>query len=174
MRMLCQNCQKRIANVHFTQIINNKKIDMYLCEKCASEKGQVGFISALAVPFNISSFLSGLMGGAGANAAQFAPHVPDNFVCDKCGMSFEEFQSTGKIGCGKCYEIYGERLKPILRRLHGGTEHVGKMPARVSKDIRISKEVNKLKEMLNKAIQDEEYEKAAEIRDRIKAMESGA
>jgi len=163
--MLCQNCQKRVANVHFTQIINNKKTEMYLCEQCADEKGHIGFIS----PVNISSFLSGLAGGS--EEPYLAP-VHREAACQKCGMSFDDFQRTGKLGCDNCYEVFGNRLKPILKRLHGNFEHSGKVPAAVSAALGASKEIEKLKEMLNKAIQNEEYEKAAEIRDRIKALEN--
>lgn len=163
--MLCQNCKKRIADVHFTQIINNKKIEMYLCEQCASEKGQVSF----TLPLNLNKFLSGFVG---ADAESYINTAPKAMVCKKCGMSFDEFQRTGKLGCGECYKTYGERLKSVLKRLHGNVEHSGKVPAKLSKSLSTSKEVERLKELLNKAVQCEEYEKAADIRDRIKAIES--
>lgn len=164
--MLCQNCQKRIANVHFTQIINNNKVEIYVCEQCARDKGQFSFVS----PLNISDFFSGIMGIDNTN--QYIPQVT-SVVCKKCGMSYEEFQKTGKMGCESCYEAFGERMKPLIKRLHGSSEHIGKLPGRVSKSIKVSKEIDKLKEQLNNAIKNEEYEKAAEIRDKIKSFEIG-
>lgn len=163
--MLCQHCQKKIANVHFTQIVNNQKVELYLCEQCAKEKGQANFGLAL----NINDFFSGLIGFS--NPAASLTAVPKEMQCEKCGMSFEEFRRTGKLGCSNCYTLFEDRLKPVLRRVHGNTEHNGKVPARLSKSIRVSREIGKLKELLNKAIQNEEYEKAADIRDRIKSLE---
>lgn len=164
--MLCQNCQKRAATVHFTQVINNNKVEMYLCEQCADQKGQLNFIS----PFGINNFFPVIM--------EYEPDTPlvqssvKQPVCSKCGMTYEEFQRVGKLGCSNCYELFGDKLKPLLRRLHGNIEHKGKIPGRVSKTIKMSKEIEKLKELLNKAVQGEEYEKAAEIRDKIKVLES--
>jgi len=98
--------------------------------------------------------------------------VQEGLVCQKCGMSYDEFQKVGKLGCSGCYETFGNRLKPILKRLHGSVEHSGKVPVKISKTLRTSKEIEELKGLLSKAVQNEEYEKAAEIRDRIKAIES--
>jgi protein arginine kinase activator len=163
--MLCQNCQKRIANVHFTQVINGERIELYLCEKCANEKSQ----SSFGAPLGINDFFSGLI-GFGA-PPQYVSAPPEQAVCKQCGMSYEDFLKTGKMGCGNCYEVFGERLQPIFRKLHGAQEHAGKMPQRQCKGISSSKELQKLKEMLNKAIQQEEYEKAAELRDKIRQLE---
>lgn len=163
---MCQHCQKRIANVHFTQIINNKKVEMYLCEQCANERGK--FASDIV---NINDFFSGLLGFG--NSAPYLTSVQQNTVCEKCGMSYEEFQKTGKLGCGNCYIKYGERIKPVLKRLHGSMKHNGKAPKRVSASIDLTKEIERLKELLDKAVKNEEYEKAAEIRDRIKSIEKG-
>jgi protein arginine kinase activator len=165
--MLCQHCQKRIANVHFTQIINNNKIEMYLCENCAREKGQMN----VGGPLSISDFLGGLIGVGHTNPFTQNPEA-DRSVCDKCGMTYEEFQRIGKFGCSNCYELFGDRIQPLLKRLHGNVEHNGKIPANVAKEISSSKEISSLKELLNKAIQNEEYEKAAEIRDKIKNIEA--
>lgn len=164
--MLCQNCQKRTANVHITQIINNKKIEKYLCEQCANEKSKFGF-----GPVNMNDFLSGFI--VAGNDDSRVDIEPRDASCEICGMSFEDFRKTGKMGCSSCYQSYGEKMKPILKRLNGNIEHTGKTPARISKVLEVSKEIERLKMMLGKAIQTEEYEKAAEIRDRIKEMEGG-
>lgn len=165
--MLCQNCQKRAANVHFTQIINNRKIEMYLCEHCAKEKGQLN----VGAPLSINDFLSGLI-GLEQTGSYLSDMQPKQVVCEKCGMSYDEFQRVGKLGCNNCYEVFHEKIKPLIKRLHGSIVHNGKIPASVSKDIKSSKEIEELKELLNKAIQNEEYEKAAEIRDKIKSIEA--
>jgi protein arginine kinase activator len=164
--MLCQNCQKRMANVHFTQVINNNKVEMHLCEQCAKEKGQFKFGPTV----NFNDFLTGFIGYDGYPS--YASPVLKPLVCDKCGLSFEEFQKIGKLGCSHCYETYKEKLGPLIKRIHGGLEHHGKVPAKVSIALKSSREAEDFKEQLNKAIENEEYEKAAEIRDRIKGLES--
>ena len=163
--MLCQNCQKRVATVHFTKIVNHNKVEMYLCDQCANEKGQFSFGS----PLNIADFFSGL---SGHNAdSLYAPAVVDDDICEKCGMSYKDFQKSGKMGCRECYNVHKEKLKPILKRLHGSVEHSGKVPERFSEEVKMSEEINRLKERLDRAVKTEEYEKAAELRDKIKALE---
>lgn len=197
--MLCENCHKRPANVHFTQVTNGKKTEMYLCDQCAREKGPSGM-----GPINISDFLSGFMnlGGGGPHAVK----EPAEEHCEICGMGFEDFRKTGKLGCSNCYRIFGDRLKPIMKRLHGNTEHIGKAPARYAgagrgdrrqpagdrpgtvpdtKEAIVNlkesvpnaeasggmKEIEDLRLSLAKAVKAEEYERAAEIRDRIRQLE---
>ena len=165
--MLCQLCQKRVASVHFTQIVNNNKVEMYLCEKCANEKGNTNFMS----PLSLGDFFSGFLSKDIGDSYITSPNI--HTVCDICGMSFSDFQNTGKIGCSNCYEIFKDRLKPIIKRLQGNTEHIGKVPSGLSnRIIKATKEIEKLKEDLNKAIQAEEYEKAALLRDKIKELEN--
>lgn len=165
--MQCQICNKRAATVHFTQIVNNRKVEMYLCEECAKERGAYGF----EIPLNVSNFFASFLGFN--NSKPYVQQFQRAVSCNKCGMTLEEFQSTGKVGCNNCYETFGENLKPLIRRLHGSVEHNGKIPARLSKTMSITREIARLKELLNKAIEKEEYEKAAEIRDKIKSLEVG-
>lgn len=165
--MLCQQCQKKVANVHFTQIINGKKVEMYLCEQCANEKGQLGFSPQL----NLGDFLWGFP-GFGGSAGFVQVEQPEEVRCDICGMSFEDFRKTGKLGCSNCYRLFRENLSPILRRIHGNIEHKGKVPKKVSNCVNTTKELVRLKAELTAAIGHEEYEKAAELRDRIRNLES--
>jgi protein arginine kinase activator len=158
-----------MANVHFTQIINGKKVEMYLCEQCAGEKGKLGFSPQL----NLGEFLWGFLPGLGGSGNPYLQEEqPAEVRCKGCGMSFEDFRKTGKLGCGECYDVFRENLTPILRRLHGSSEHLGKVPQRVSDRIRNSNEIEKLRTELTAAIGNEEYEKAAELRDRIRSLES--
>lgn len=164
-KVLCQNCNKREARVHFTHMINGKKIEGYLCEECANEKSHFNFSSQI----DINSLLSGLMG-----YGDIKPHIERSVqrpVCEKCGMSYKEFKKTGKLGCNNCYSVFGGWVDPLLKRIHGNTEHKGKLPDSLPNHIKASNEIEDLKVSLNKAIQNEEYEKAAEIRDKIKALE---
>ena len=164
--MLCQDCQQRIANVHFTKVVNKDKIELYLCESCAKKNGQFN----MEIPLNVNNFFSGLLGFTGASQFINTLAVPQTF-CEKCGLSYEEFQKSGKLGCENCYEIYSERLNPLIRRLHGNTKHKGKVPEKISESLKVSKNIENLKKQLVRAVQEEEYEKAAELRDIIKKAE---
>jgi len=137
---------------------------MYLCEQCAREKGQFSFEASMG----INDFFSSLMGLG--NFGNYKRQVQSGDICNKCGMSYEEFLKSGKFGCSNCYEIYGNRLESILKRLHGNFTHQGKIPRKKFNEINNIREINRLKELLEKAIKEEEYEKAAEIRDRIKSL----
>lgn len=167
--MLCQNCQKRAATVHFTKIINGKKVEAFLCEQCAKEKGQVNFSFSIN-PFNIGEFFSGLLGYH--SNTPFTSAIPQDTVCERCGLSFQQFQKTGKFGCSNCYKAFEDNLRPLMNRLHGNVQHNGKVPKKIARGIEKSKEIEKLREQLSAAIQNEEYEKAASIRDKIKSLES--
>ncbi|MFZ5985617.1 MAG: UvrB/UvrC motif-containing protein [Bacillota bacterium] len=163
--MLCQNCQKRVANIQFTQVINSNKHVMYLCEQCAKEEGKF----SLGSPLSINDFFSGIMGFPYMASV---PQQSSDLVCDECGMGYDEFKKVGKLGCANCYKVYGEKLAPLLKRLHGNTQYHGKIPGKVYKIVKASREIEKLKEELDKAIKSEEYEKAAKIRDQIRSLES--
>lgn len=163
--MLCQKCQKRVANIQFTQIINNNKHVLYLCENCAKEEGKF----KISPPFNINDFLSSIMGVQYMTSV--SPHTHEA-TCDTCKMTYEDFKKAGKVGCADCYKAYGEKIMPLLKRLHGNVQYNGKIPGKIYSRVKVSREIKKLKEQLNVCIKNEEYEKAAKIRDKIKEMEA--
>jgi protein arginine kinase activator len=182
----------RNANVHFTEIINDKKVELYLCNECAQEASQ----NNLICPIDINDFFTGMIANCESSARKSNFH---EVACNKCGMSFEQFQKTGKLGCEECYKVFEKKLRPILKRLHGDLQHNGKNPCedaiseiggkvcksandeeaevieksvKAGKPEKIPDEIEKLKNDLNSAIQSEEYEKAAEIRDKIKLLKN--
>ncbi|NLD47625.1 MAG: hypothetical protein GX660_10565 [Clostridiaceae bacterium] len=163
--MLCQKCGKRVANIQFTQIINNNKHTIYLCEGCAKEEGKFNFGS----PLNINDFFSGLMGIS--QKSTVSPQQTE-LICSECKMSYQDFQKTGKLGCSNCYTVYGEKLTPLLARLQGNLQYHGKIPGKLYSAVKLSREIQKLKDMLDKAIKKEEYEEAAKLRDQIRSLES--
>lgn len=165
--MLCQQCQKREASVHFTQIINGNKAVMYLCSQCAEKKGHF----VISPQLNLGDFLWGFPGLAQSEGFTTVKK-PDEVCCDFCGLSIDEFRKTGKLGCGNCYKAFDESLNPILRRLHGSVQHTGKVPKKAAECIREMNELEGLREQLAEAINKEEYEQAAELRDRIRVLES--
>jgi len=165
--MLCQKCNQNLATIYITKVINNQQVVFNLCEKCAGEDTQVGF----GYPFTINSFLSSLLDIPIEYSVKGDMLQNGQYQCGNCGLTFDEFKETGKLGCVECYTTFSNKLLPILRRIHGNAHHSGKLPQRTEGTIKVKKEIDKLRVQLNKVIKDEEYEKAAEIRDKIKSLE---
>jgi protein arginine kinase activator len=163
--MLCQECRKRPATIHITRITNGRKSEVNLCEECAREKGELDF--AVEPQFPIQSFLAGLLEHSGAPLFQ----LPAGTQCGSCGLSYIDFSRAGRLGCSQCYEHFGERLDPVLRRIHGSAQHTGKVPARTGGTIKLRKNLQELREALAGAVRAEEFEKAARLRDEIRELE---
>jgi protein arginine kinase activator len=168
MAMLCQDCKKREAQVHLTQIVNNEKLSLSLCKECAAARG---FHSPLDnVPFPLAEILSGLA-GPGPQPKNTEPVV--DITCGTCGLTFDEFTRQGRFGCGDCYAAFRVRLEPIMRKIHGASLHRGRNPeyARIDQDTAQSiKEEERLQSELSQAIDDEDFERAAELRDKLKSV----
>jgi len=166
--MLCQDCKKREAQVHLTQIINNEKLSLSLCKECAAARG---FHSPLDnVPFPLAEILSGLA-QSGPGPTKIEPK--DDVACQGCGLTFSEFTRQGRFGCGECYAAFRARLEPIMRKIHGASLHRGRNPEYVKVDDTAAlpiKEEERLESELNKAIRAEDFERAAELRDKLKAV----
>lgn len=156
---LCQICKQREATVFFTQIINGQKTQMSLCSQCAG---------ANAVKIDINSLLTGLL-GFNYKSEKTSDSVKK---CDQCGMTAEEFNNTGKMGCSRCYEVFFEPMQDLLTRVHGNTSHRGKVPKKFQHEQSAEEQVELLKKELQECIQTEAYERAAQIRDRIRYLQS--
>ncbi len=162
--MLCQDCGKREATVHLTEVINNKKVVLNLCRECAEKRG---FRNPLeGVPFPLAEFLASML----SQTKMQKPSKESEVVCTDCGMSFSDFAKTGRLGCGNCYVTFKSQLNDLLRKIHGSTQHRGKYPHTTRNVMKPLWEETKLQEKLRKAIEEEDFEKAAQIRDRIKAL----
>jgi protein arginine kinase activator len=158
---------QRPANVQITQTLNGHKSVVYLCESCAEARQDL----IMSSPFNMSNLLSSIM-----ESFQGIPQVPvkeKTLQCEVCGMTYDEFTQIGKFGCGKCYNAFGSKLVPIFRRIHGSTRHTGKVPEKYRDEKKVVKEISDLKAQLDQAILEEQYEKAAQLRDKIKNIEKG-
>lgn len=169
--MICQICHKRPATVHITKIINGVKTEMHICEQCAKEKEELGIKSDMSnfiTPFSFSNILEGFMDFPGLGAVPRKVH--EEIRCPGCGISYDDFKKTGLFGCSQCYDTFRDRLEPIIKRIHGNTQHTGKVPKRSGGIIRLKRDIEGLKYELKKAVENEEYEKAAQIRDRIKEL----
>ena len=162
--MLCQDCGKREASVHLTQVVNNQKVALNLCRECAQKRG---FRNPLeGVPFPLAEFLASMLSQTQVKKPSKEPEV----VCSACGLSFSDFAKTGRLGCGNCYLTFRSQLNDLLRKVHGSTQHRGKFPHTTKNVMKPLWEETKLQEQLKKAIEEEDFERAAQIRDQIKAL----
>lgn len=162
--MQCQKCKKKQATVHMTEIMGEKKEEIHLCEECAQEhgltmKGQV----------SLSDFLTGLIK---APITQEMSRLA-KLQCPSCGISYLEFQSKGRFGCPKDYEVFAKLVEPLLDKVHGAVEHAGKFPVKSAEGDSKGLQLTALRRMLKSAVDDENYEEAAAIRDQIRKLEGG-
>lgn len=157
--MLCERCQERTATVHVTRIINGQKTELTLCQECAREI-QPQF------DFSIPKFLAGLLD---SELELKAPPIAEQ--CQRCGLTYEQFHQTGRLGCPDCYNRLASRLDPLIRRIQGSSKHRGKVPLRAGGNLRVQREIETLRAELQQLIQQEEFEKAAQVRDHIRDLE---
>lgn len=165
--MLCQNCQQRDAKVQIIKSINGVTQKLYLCDQCAKMSQEMNFVFH---PGIIPDFLQALF-GISTNSKTQSPTTDIDETCSQCGRTTSQIAQAGKLGCSKCYEKFESQLEPLLRRIHGGGRHVGKIPARRGADIKNKVEIQKLKEKLQELVKNEEFESAAVVRDQIRQLE---
>ncbi len=165
--MQCDNCHDRPAAIHLTQIVDNAVTTVHLCEQCAEEKGvQTGA--------NVSKYpLAGFLSSIGKGAAAALPAGGDDRGCDFCGATLKDFRETGRLGCPQCYETFERHLRDLLRRIHGSSQHVGEVYlSPVSPETKDERRLlAELREQLQRAVDAENFELAAELRDRIRVLE---
>lgn len=159
--MLCERCQQRPASVHVTRIVNGEKTELYLCQECARELQP-------QLNFSIPQFLAGLLDYDPELEVKAPPSVES---CPECGLTYEQFHETGRLGCPGCYHHLAERLDPLIRRIQGSSQHRGKVPRRAGGNLRLRREIENLRARLQQLVQQEEFEKAAQVRDRIRDLE---
>lgn len=167
MRMLCQECQQETATIHITKIINGRKTELHLCRRCARAHDELDF--TFEPQFSLHNLLGSLLGESmrGSREALGTAKVQ----CPSCGLTFAQFSQIGRLGCSDCFTAFEEQLTPLLRRIHGSSRHTGKVPRRSEGAVRSARELERLREELRLKIQKEQFEEAAGLRDRIKALE---
>ncbi|PYP36561.1 MAG: hypothetical protein DMD34_13050 [Gemmatimonadetes bacterium] len=165
--MLCDNCKERDAVINLTQVEHDSKVTLHLCEQCAQLKGVETGAAVLKTP--LGGFLQGMIGKGG----NVLPTPADGLRCAACGSTLKDFRESGRLGCGQCYDSFAPHLRDLLRRLHGSSQHVGERyappGAEGAADPRI--QLLDLKEQLRRAVENENFELAAELRDRIRVLE---
>lgn len=182
--MLCDNCKKREANVRYSENINGRTKELNLCEECSKKLGITNM--NFNMPIDFSSFFGEFM--EDFKTPEFMPLLSNvkTLKCDNCGYSFEDIVNKGMLGCEECYDIFEEKLDPIIKRIQGANRHTGRLGKII--DNKVDKKINnnnneqsndsentskleKLQMDLKQAIKEEKYEEAAKIRDEIKKLE---
>ena len=162
--MICNLCGVKEASIHLTEIANNQMVEIHLCEACAQEKG-----TDFKTHFNVGDLLAGL------TEIGKASKVPERRLvgrCPDCGMTYEEFGKSGRLGCAACYDAFSKMLLPLIRRVQRSTQHAGKKPLKGgAREPTPAHDLRLLQERLRKSVQSESFEDAAKIRDEIKQLE---
>jgi len=162
--MSCDQCHEREAVIHLTQIVNDQVTTLHLCERCAAEKGVESPAAVTKTP--LGSFLAAM----GKEAEAPAPRSGD--TCPRCGGSLQDFRESGRLGCPECWRAFEAPLRDLLRRLHGSTHHVGERYADHQGELPgPTIEAAHLREQLRAAVESENFELAAELRDRLRVLE---
>jgi protein arginine kinase activator len=164
--MMCERCKKNEATVHFMQTVNGVKSEMLLCSECAEKENKYSFFSDdLFSGFFTDSILGLRRSGAEKK-------------CELCGLTRRELASNGRPGCAKCYEVFADELDKIIYGIHGNAKHNGALPGKHAENLEeqkkldaLKKEIQALKEEQKNAIAEQNYERAAEIRDRLRQIE---
>lgn len=161
--MKCQKCGKNEATTQYTKIVNGVKSQMFLCSEClgAVEEKEFNF----GFENDLNNFFSGFFG-----TLPSANLVKKDEVCPVCNMSFSEFLKSSRLGCANCYEAFSEKLIRPFKQIHGSSYHTGKIPERAGKEIKNTRKLKNLEDELLKCVEKQEFEKAAEIRDKIKEI----
>ena len=165
MPIMCNECGIRPATVHYTEIVNTSKVTMELCRQCAERKG---IEVHKAGKYGLGDLVAGLIDSTASAETDKIGMVR----CPSCGYNYSDFKKVGRFGCPDCYDAFEPQLVPILRQVHGSTQHDGKAPASTGTRAAAHREMMALRDELSVAIAEEEYEHAAEIRDRIAVLES--
>lgn len=166
--MKCQKCGANNANTHIKTVVNGEFKEYDLCSECAKQMGYTNVFGDFENEF--SNFLGSFFGNV-------LPARTQATRCEFCGSSYSDIAKSGHVGCANCYNIFGEQLLPSIRRIHGNTAHCGKNSGKAdrqsSKPQEETKEqkIKRLKAELDAAIKEQNFEHAAELRDKIKEME---
>jgi protein arginine kinase activator len=174
--MTCDICGKKKATVHLTEIVDEQMSEMHLCEECARQKS-----TQMEQQFGLADLLAGLSDSSKTTAVKEGEKV-SILKCSRCGLPYEDFRKFGRLGCGECYTSFKEHLTGLLRKIHGSNKYLGKMPGKYLENqpaalqqgavaLLPSEALADLKQQLHSAIAAEDFEKAAQIRDKIRNME---
>ncbi len=160
--MLCERCNEAEATIHQVIIEENEVNHYHLCENCAEEVKKE----------QQDSESTDLMSKAFSSLSEAQREATD--TCPRCGLKFEEFKQRGRVGCAECYTAFKNEIKPLIKRIHGSDQHVGlsSQSAQLGK-VSTQRKKQMLQKELDRCVKEENYEEAAELRDRISELKDG-
>lgn len=165
--MKCECCHEAEATIHLTQVIDGDVKKLNLCQACAQKNG-----IDLNSPISITDVLLGL--GNQQGKAQDQPSMTEfDLSCSRCQMTRAEFKKRARLGCPECYNAFMGELSALTQAMHHSRQHVGKIPARQGNEARITAQIAALQKDIETAIAKEEYEVAANLRDKIRSLKEG-
>ena len=169
--MLCQKCGKNTATMHWKQVVNGQMSEQYLCSACA-EGADMGFSASLDSgkiqgldSFFSNFFTDGLFTATSVGSGQRARKS-----CPLCGATMRDFAKSGKVGCAKCYEVFSEELRPTVIGIHGRAKHIGRAPGGHREQMERRRKIEELTRRQAQAVEEQDYEQAAALRDEIRAL----
>ena len=160
--MLCEKCGKHNATTHIRTVVNGVVSEINLCPYCAEKEGYDTMPHNSLASMLASMLGESLNGGIGEQRLR----------CSVCGADFNDIAKTGKVGCANCYKTFNNELLPYLKRVHGSTRHIGKIPNKAPLMVIPTEDtVDTLRLELNRLVSEERYEEAAIVRDKIRKLE---
>ena len=169
--MLCEKCNKNIANVYLKNTVNGNVTEIHLCSSCASELYGQNFnplVNLFKSDFD-SDILNNILN---TKFPQSLNSAAKENMCPMCGSSFQDIAKSGKVGCGECYAAFKNALEPNILRIHGTAKHTGKIPKNMNLKISAKRKIDELSMRLKKMIDEQNFEEAAVIRDEINKINS--
>jgi protein arginine kinase activator len=160
--MNCEKCKKNHATYHLTARENGEMREAHLCEECARQAG-------VNMTFNFT--IGGILGSLMEPASPAKAPKSASLRCPECGITYAEFKQKARLGCANDYEVFKAELVRLLEKIHGSTTHAGKTPQTADTQVRKEHELMRLKRDLEGVVKSEDFEKAAQIRDRIRILE---
>jgi len=162
MGLKCDGCGADNPVVHLTEMVKNEMTMLHLCQACAAERG----LETTPAPISpLTDFISKLGGEAPQRSG------PQD-RCPFCGLTYRDFKELGRLGCSECWTTFQPALEKLLRRIHGSTQHVGKVylpPDPTATEM--EKRLEGLRNRLDRAVEGEDFERAAQLRDQIRSLE---
>ena len=164
---MCEECGVNPAVFHFVSIKNEERTEKNLCPACMAKYKQQ--LPGLDMK-NLAGILNNLLEGKPSSKKEQIDPETAAITCEQCGMTYGEFKQCGMLGCAECYHAFRDPMTALLQRIHGNTQHAGRIPGGVHSGTSIRMNIDRLKQLLQKAVASEEYEQAAKLRDAIRAL----
>jgi len=166
--MLCQSCNERTATIHLTEISEGMRMESHLCEVCAQKQGL-----AVKSQIPLNELLSTLLAAQSEpHSGEAAPEAPADTSCPACGMTLKKFVQKSQLGCPHDYEAFGEPLQSVIQKAQNGhLRHCGKVPSKTPVDARDQIQLMNLRQQLEEAVRNEDYERAAKLRDKMENLQ---